>query len=150
MIPISKNIIEPEIKTNIEYVNCIEDFEKIELEPNETILRFDNNQMCFYLRERDKFGEYAATKIFFYENFAQRVQSIEKAEFEQKCIKVGLDELKVKIAVLFFLENKKPYDVWEWLLQNTDKGWEWDTVKNLKYRLKKKLFPELIKKVCKK
>ena len=145
MIPISKNIIQPTIKTNIEYVNSIEEFEQIELEPNETVLRFDNNEACFYLRERDRFGEYLATKIFFYENFAERVQRLERNEFISKCERAGLDEIKTEIAVKFFIENKKPQEVWLWLLSNNKKDCEWDTIKKMKHRLKSKLFPELVK-----
>jgi hypothetical protein len=96
------------------------------------------------LRERDKFGEYSATKIFFYENFAQKVQNIEKWEFIQKCKEAGLDDLKTEIACMFFLENKKPLEVWEWSLKNTNKEWEWDYVKTLKYRIKLKLFKKVI------
>lgn len=143
MIPISKNILEPIIKTNIEYVDNIEEFEKIELQPNETVLRFDNNDACFYLKSRDKFGEYSSVKIFFYEDFAQKVQSIEGEEFLKKCAAVGLDDIKTKVAVMFFLQNKKPLEVWEWSLKNTDKDWEWDYVRNLKYRLKIKLFKKV-------
>lgn len=145
IIPISKNIIEPIIKTNITYVDSIEEFEKIELQPNETKLAFDNNRQCFYIRSRDKLGEYSSIMIYFYESFAERAQNTEKNEFLCKCQKAGLDDLKTEIACLFFLENKKPQDVWLWLLSNKKKDCEWDTIKKMKFRLKTKLFPELIK-----
>ena len=144
IVPISKDIIEPIIKTNIEYVNSIEEFEKIELQPNETILRFDNNQPCFYIKERDKFGEYSIVKIFFYENFAQKIQNIEKEEFVKKCKEVGLDELKIECACKFFLDKCKPYDVWIWVTSVKGKSWSWDYVIGLKCTLKKKLFPKII------
>lgn len=145
MIPISKAIIEPKIKTNINFVNNLEEFEEIELDFNETILRFDNNQPCFYVRERDKFGEYSSVKVYFYENFLERAQRLKKDEFIKKCQKAGLDELNTEIAIMFFLDNKKPQEVWLWVLSNHKKDVEWDTIKKLKYRLKVKLFPELIK-----
>lgn len=144
VIPISKNIIEPIIKTNISYVNSIEEFERIELEPNETRLAFDNNQHCFYVRERNRFGEYSVVMIFFYENFAQKIQNIEKEEFVKKCKQAGLDDLKTQLACMFFLENKKPLEVWEWSLKHTNKDWEWDYIRNLKCKLKKKLFKEVM------
>lgn len=144
IIPLSKDIVLPIAKTNIEFVDSIEEFEKIELQPNETMLRFDNHQSCFYVRERDKFGEYYNVKIFFYENFAQKIQNLEKEEFIKKCKEVGLDDLKTQIACMFFLENKKPLEVWEWSLKNTTKEWEWDYVRNLKCKLKKKLFRKVI------
>lgn len=144
IIPISKNIIEPVIKTNIEYVENIEEFEKIELNSNETILRFDNNQPCFYVRERDKFGEYSPVKIFFYENFAQKIQNIEKEEFIKKCKEAGLDELKTECACKFFFDKCKPYDVWIWVTSVKGKSWSWDYVIGLKCSLKKKLFPKIV------
>lgn len=144
MIPISKEIIEPIIKTNISYVNNLEEFEKIELQPNETFLAFDNNQQCFYVRERDKFGEYSVVKIFFYENFAQKIQNLEREEFVRKCKDIGLDDLKTQLACMFFLENKKPLEVWEWTLKNTKKDYEWEYIRSLKCKLKKKLFKEII------
>lgn len=141
--PISKNLLQPIITSNIQYVENVEEFERIELAFNQTLLCFDNNQPCFYIRERDRFGEYTPVKIFFYENFAQKVQTLEREEFIKKCKEVGLSELKTTIAIMFFLEGKKPYDVWEWSLKNTDKDWEWDYVRSLKYKLKLKLFKKV-------
>ena len=146
IIPISKDILEPIISTNVQYVNNIDEFEKIELKPNETRLAFDNNQPCFYVRERDKFGEYSIVKIFFYENFAQKIQNLEKDEFIKKCKEAGLDDVKSQVAYLFYKENKKPQEVWLWLLENKLKDWSWDYVKNLKNTLKKKLAIEITKK----
>jgi hypothetical protein len=143
IIPISKDIIEPIIKTNIKYVNSIDEFEKIELQPNETILCFDNNQPCFYVRERDKFGEYSLVKVYFYENFAQKIQSLEKEEFIKKCKEAGLDELKTECACKFFLDKCKPYDVWIWVTSENGKDWTWDYVISLKCKLKKKLFTKV-------
>ena len=144
MIPISKNIIQPIIKSNILYVDSIEEFESVEIEPNETKLAFDNNQPCFYTKERDKFGEYQPIKIYFYEDFKQRVQNLEREEFTHKCQRAGLDEIKTEIACMFFLDNKKPYDVWIWAINEKGKDWEWDYVRNLKCRLKIKLFKKVI------
>ena len=142
-IPISQNIIQPIIKSNIQYVNSIEEFEQIKLEVNQTILCFDNTQPCFYIRERDKYGEYSHAKIYFYENFANKVQNLEREEFIKKCHDAGLNDLKTQIAIMFFLENKKPLEVWEWSLKNTTKEWEWDYVRSLKYKIKLKLFKKV-------
>ena len=84
MIPISKNVIEPIIKSNIEYVNSVEDFDKIELQPNETKLCFDNNQPCFYIKSCNAKGEYSPTKIYFYEDFAQKIKN--KADYCQNIV----------------------------------------------------------------
>lgn len=142
-IPISQNILQPIISSNILYVNSVEEFESIVLDINQTILAFDNNKPCFYMRERDKFGEYSSVKIYFYENFAQKVQTIEREEFIKKCRDAGLSDLKTEIAVMFFVENKKPLEVWEWSLKNTTKDWEWDYVRSLKYKLKLKIFKKV-------
>lgn len=142
-IPISKSIIEPIIETNIEYVDNIEEFIEIELQPNQAKLAFDNFKQCFYIRSRDKFGEYSDVSIFFYENFVRKAQNIEREEFIKKCYDAGLSDLKTQIAIMFFLENKKPLEVWEWSLKNTTKDWEWDYVRSLKYKLKLKLFQKV-------
>ena len=144
MVPISKNILQPIPTTNVQFVDSLEDFEKIELELSETRLAFDNNKECFYVRERDKFGEYSIVRIYFYENFAQKIQNVERNEFIKKCKEAGLDELKTEISIMFFLENKKPQEVWLWLLDHKKKDLEWDYVRNLKCKLKKKLFNKVI------
>ena len=148
--PMPKDILQPSPlpKSNILFVNSIEEFEKIELEPNETIVAFNRNKerQCFYAKERDRYGEYSPVMIFFYETFSQRVQDVEKEDFIKKCKEVGLDDVKTQVACMFFLENKKPLEVWEWSLKNTKKDWEWDYVRNLKCKLKKKLFEKVIKK----
>jgi hypothetical protein len=143
IIPISKNIIEPVKTSNIFYVNSLEEFEKIELELNETRLGFDNNQQCFYVRERDKYGEYSPVMIFFYENFAQKISNLEREEFIKKCKDAGLDDLKTECAIRFFLLKHKPYDVWIWVTSEKGKDWSWDYVISLKCKLKKKLFPKV-------
>ena len=142
MIPISKNIIQPTIKGNILYVDSLEEFENIALEENETILAFDNNKTCFYVKGCNTIGGILPIKIYFYEDFAQKMQRLEKDEFIFKCQKIGLDSLKTEVACMFFLENKKPYDVWIWALENKI-NWEWDYVRNLRYRLKVKLFKKV-------
>jgi hypothetical protein len=143
-IPISKEMIEPVLKSNISYVNNIEEFEKVELKPNTTFLAFDNTQPCFYMRECDRDGNCSIVKIFFYENFAQKIKNIEREEFEKKCREAGLDDLKTECACKFFLNNCKPYDVWIWVTSEKKKNWSWDYVISLKCALKKKLFPKII------
>jgi hypothetical protein len=142
-IPVSKDILEPIITTNIQYVDSLEEFEKIELKPNQTELRFDNFKQSFYIKSRDKFGEYSPVLIFFYENFAQKIQNLEREEFIKKCKDVGLDELKTECACKFFLDKMKPYDVWIWVTSGKGKDWTWDYVISLKCKLKKKLFPKV-------
>jgi hypothetical protein len=140
------NIPISQIKSNILYVDSLEAFEKIELEPNQAVLAFDNYRLCFYVKSRDWCGEYSPVTIYFYEGFDYKVQSIDREELIKKCQEAGLSELKTKIAIMFFVEKKKPLEVWEWSLKNTSKNWEWDYVRNLKWQLKRKLFEEVIKK----
>ena len=144
MIPISEGLIQPIIRSNIEYVNSIDEFEQITLEPNQAVLCFDNYVQCFYIKKRDTFGEYSPTTIFFYNDFAQKVQSIEEEVFIEKCRKAGLDDLKTEIAVQFFIYNKTPKEVWLWLLATGKADWSWDYVKALKCTLKKKIYNVVI------
>ena len=132
------------VTSNIQYVNSLEEFEKIPLSYNQTILCFDNTQPCFYIRERDRTGEYSRVKIYFYENFAQRVQGLKVSEFVEKCKKAGLNEFDTKIAEKMFIENIKNDDLWDCLLKNK-RDVEFDSVRTIKWRIRKKLTPELIK-----
>ena len=136
-VPISEEIIQPIIKSNIRYVNSLEEFEKIELAINETLLCFDNKQLCFYVRDRNKFGEYSSVKIYFYEDFSTHMQGESNKAFFDKCKELKLDKLRTEIAYKFFIENEKPMKVWLWLIETKKADWEYDTVKQLRYKLKK-------------
>ena len=56
------------------------------------------------------------------------------------CRAHGYNDLKTQMAVKFFVNNEKPRDVWLWLCETQDNPVEWDTVKKIKYRMKKDLF----------
>lgn len=143
IVPISKDIIEPVIKSNLLFVNSFEEFEQMELDINETRGAFDNYRQFLYVRSRDKYGDYSPVMIFCYENFAQKIKNIEREEFVKKCKEVGLDEIKTECACRFFLDKMKPYDVWVWVTTEKGKDWSWDYVTSLKCTLKKKLFPKV-------
>ena len=143
--PISKKVLEPVFLTNIEYVDSIEEFEKIELEPNQKILKFDNYKNCFYVKGRNALGEYSQINIYFYETFVEKIKDIEREEFVKRCREVGYDDVKSEVACKFFLDNMKPQDVWLWLLENKIKDWSWDYVTSLRCSMKKKLFNNLTK-----
>ena len=136
-VPISKDIIQPIIKSNIQYVNGIEEFEKIELDYNQTILCFDNSKLCFYVRDRDKYGEYSVVKVYFYADFATTMQNDDENVFYEKCKTLKLDPLKTELAHKFFMENEKTMKIWLWLLETKKADWEYDTVKHMRYKLKK-------------
>ena len=137
--PISQQLLQPIIKSNIQYVNSIEEMEQIKLQPNEICMRFDNNSTCFYIRSTDSKGNYEPIKVYFYEDFATKMQKYSDEDFFNKCKALKLDPLKTEIAYKFFIENEKPMKVWLWLLQTKKANWEEDTVRRLKSELKKKL-----------
>lgn len=146
IIQISKDITQPIIKSNIQYVDGIEEFEKIELGYNQTLLCFDNKSPCFYLRERNRYGEYSSVKVYFYQDFAAKMQTEDNGEFYEKCKALNLDPLKTEIAHKCFIERAKTQAVWLWLLETGKADWSYDTVKNVKYKLKKALLSIEVKK----
>lgn len=135
--PISQALIQPIAKSNVKYVDSIEQFEQIELDYNETLLCFDNFKQCFYVRARDKYGEHSPVKVYFYEDFAARMQRADDDEFYAKCKKLGFSTLKTEIAHKFLIENEKPQAVWLWLIETKRADLEWDTVRHMKSKMKK-------------
>lgn len=57
-----------------------------------------------------------------------------------RCKALGYNDLKTQIAIKFFIDKEKPKDVWLWLCETQEHPMEWDSVKNLKYKMKKDLF----------
>ncbi len=57
-----------------------------------------------------------------------------------KCRALKYNQLKTELAIKFFVENEKPKEVWEWLCNDKHEYIEWDSVKQLKWRMKKELF----------
>ena len=150
MIPISENVIQPKLQSNILFVNSFEEFEKLEIEKNSTIQAFNNNMQCFYVKSRDALGDYSAIKVFFYENINERTQYLSKEEFVEKCRKAKFDTTKTEIALKLLFYNEKPRDVWDWIIYNKIKDIEWDSVYTMKNRIKEAITPELIKRRPKK
>lgn len=148
--PISKNLLQPVFKTNAFFVNSIEEFEELKLEPNESKIAFDNFKQCIYMRERNRFGEYSDVKIFFYEDFSQKIQSIEREEFITRCKKIGYKAEKIEIACKLFVDGCSNQDVCNWLWEAKGEMIEYDSMKTKKSRMKKELYPELAKSVNKK
>lgn len=145
IIPISKNLIYPIPTSKIICVDSLEEFEEIEFEINTTLLGFDNYKQSFYVRERDKYGVYSIIKIYLYENIAQKIEALKREEFLEKCKKAGLSSVDTLIAEKIYIDKLNNDNLWDWLLRNKIKDVELDTVKTIKYRIKKKLYPELIK-----
>ena len=65
------------------------------------------------------------------------MQNADNKVFYDKCKALKLDNLKPEIAYKFFIENEKTMKVWLWLLETKKADWEYDTVKHLRYKLKK-------------
>jgi hypothetical protein len=63
-----------------------------------------------------------------------------KDELIAKCKAKGYNEIKTQMAIKFFVEKEKPKAVWEWLCQVCPMAMSWDSVKNLKSKMKKDLF----------
>ena len=146
MIPICKNLIQPIITSNVQFVESLEEFEKIELELNTGFLAFDNHKQCFYFRERDKFGEYSRTKIFFYDDFYQKAQNLKREEFIERCQKIGFKADKIEIACLLFIDCWSAEAVSDWLWKTKGIRIEYDSMRIKKCRIRKELYPELAKK----
>lgn len=66
----------------------------------------------------------------------------EKDKLIELCKKYDYNELKTQIAIKFFVDKEKPKDVWVWLCDEQNYDIEWDSVKTMKYRMKKQLFGE--------
>ncbi|MBO7230068.1 MAG: accessory gene regulator B family protein [Bacteroidaceae bacterium] len=66
----------------------------------------------------------------------------EKDKLIELCKKYNYNELKTQIAIKFFVDKEKPKDVWVWLCDEQNYDIEWDSVKTMKYRMKKQLFGE--------
>ena len=66
----------------------------------------------------------------------------EKDKLIALCKKHNYNELKTQIAIKFFVDKEKPKDVWVWLCDEQNYDIEWDSVKTMKYRMKKQLFGE--------
>lgn len=63
-----------------------------------------------------------------------------KDELIFKCKQLGYNELKTEIAVKFFVDKEKPKAVWQWICETRPMAMSWDSVKNLKCKMRKDLF----------
>lgn len=66
----------------------------------------------------------------------------DKDKLIELCKKYNYNELKTQIAIKFFIDKEKPKDVWLWLCDTQENPMEWDSVKHLKWKMKKQLFGE--------
>ncbi|MBQ0099173.1 MAG: accessory gene regulator B family protein [Firmicutes bacterium] len=62
-------------------------------------------------------------------------------EVKDLCMLHKYNEIKTEMAIKFFVKNEKPRDVWLWLCEKQGmNAMEWDSVKHLKWKMKKELF----------
>ena len=88
-------------------------------------------------------GMAISTFLFFLQYFLDLIASkntIDKDTLISKCKELGYNELKTQMAIKFFIDKEKPRDVWLWLMDTKQSNVEWDSVKKIKYRMKKELF----------
>lgn len=90
-------------------------------------------------------GMAISTFMFFLQYFLDLKASTkvtDKEAFVEKCKSLGYNDLKTEMAVKFFIGKETPRDVWLWLLKTKQSDIEWDSVKKIKYRMKKELFKD--------
>lgn len=63
-----------------------------------------------------------------------------KERLIEKCKALNYSPLKTEIAVRFFIEKQKPKEVWSWLCETRPMAMSWDSLYNLKSKMKKDLF----------
>lgn len=68
------------------------------------------------------------------------VKISDKEKLVALCKEHNYNQIKTEIAIKFFIENEKPKEVWLWLCKTQDDPMEWDSVKKLKWKMKKELF----------
>lgn len=67
-------------------------------------------------------------------------QISDKDRLIELCKKFNYNDLKTQIAIKFFYDKEKPKDVWLWLCETQEEPVEWDTVRHMKYMMKRQLF----------
>lgn len=83
---------------------------------------------------------FATMSLHLREAIDARSRKDRKEMLISKCAEKGYSEFKTQIAIMFFIENKKPKEVWEWICTTRPLAMSWDTVRNLKCKMKKDLF----------
>jgi hypothetical protein len=88
-------------------------------------------------------GMAISTFLFFLQYFLDLKTNIkvdDKEEFINKCKALGYGQLKTEIAIKFFVDKIKTKEVWNWLCEDKQAYMEYDSVKQMKWRMKKEIF----------
>lgn len=80
--------------------------------------------------------------IMYAESLLFDVKLSDKEQLVELCKKHNYNSLKTEIAVKFFIDKEKPREVWLWLCEKQDDAMSWDSVRTLKWRMKKELFKD--------
>lgn len=78
--------------------------------------------------------------IMYAESLLFDVKITDKEKLINLCKLHNYNELKTEMAIKFFIEKETPKDVWLWLCETKQNPVEWDTMRKIKYRMKKDLF----------
>jgi hypothetical protein len=63
-----------------------------------------------------------------------------KERLIEKCQQLNYSKMKTDIALQFFIEKKKTKEVWQWICESYSQAMTWDSLYNLKSKMKKDLF----------
>ena len=86
-------------------------------------------------------GTILALFTWYFQEYIDFKNSVtEEENFIRRCKDLGYNEMKTQIAIKFFIEKQTPKDVWYWLQETQENPVEWDSVRKMKYRMKKDLF----------
>lgn len=69
-----------------------------------------------------------------------KAKAVDDVALVEKCKAHSYTQLKTEIALKFFVEKAKTKEVWAWLCNEKHEYLEYDSVKQMKWRMKKELF----------
>ena len=75
--------------------------------------------------------------IMYAESLLFKPQITDRDKLIALCKEHNYNELKTQIAIKFFIDKEKPKDVWLWLCQTQENPIEWDSVRHMKYMMKR-------------
>lgn len=83
---------------------------------------------------------FALITLYIQEIIDLKSKSTRKERLIEKCKQLNYNKLKTEIAVKFFIDKEKPKDVWNWICETRPMAMSWDSLYNLKTKMKKDLF----------
>ena len=80
--------------------------------------------------------------IMYAESLLFDVKLTDKEQLIKLCKEHNYNELKTEIAVKFFIDKEKPREVWLWLCETQENPMGWDSIRTLKWKMKRELFKD--------